>query len=121
MVRHGEPPYLECSTRGDKRFSAFGAFLFGKSIEAHFQGAKVFADGSTGLNWREAKGRRPVNDEECRKLYFELWEFYLHSNPHLYPILAEASGLSDMFGEEGHVCQATVLWGLRNRYLENGT
>lgn len=52
MVRHGEAPFLECSSRGDQRFSAFSARLRsqgGRSIEEVYQAAKVFEDGSTGL------------------------------------------------------------------------
>lgn len=119
MVRHGVAPYLECSSAGDIRFSAFGANVFGKSIEAHYQGAKVFADGATGLTWRQAKGRRATNQTECAELYVQLWEFYMSNNPHLYKVLAEATGLCDRFGKEGHQCQATVLWGIRQRYLED--
>lgn len=118
MIRHGVAPFLECSSRGDMRFSAFGALVLGKSIETHYQAAKVFADGSTGLTWREARGRVPVNIDECAKLYFQLWEFYMVENPHLYPIIAAATGLSDIFGKEGHQCQATALWELRRQYLE---
>ena len=118
MIGHGEPPYLECSSAGDSRFSAFGAYVLGKNIEAHYQGAKVFADGSTGLSWREAKGKRAVNIDEVAELYFQLWEFYLSDKPHLYKVLATATGLSDRFGKPGHQCQATVLWELRRRYLE---
>lgn len=119
MIRHGVAPFLECSSAGDTRFSAFGAYVLGKNIETHYQGAKVFADGSTGLTWRQAKGKRAVNQSEVAKLYFQLWEFYLSVNPHLYEVLAAATGLSDRFGKEGHQCQATVLWELRCRYLES--
>ena len=55
---------MECSTKGDKRFSVFCARVDrrgGKSIEEIYQAAKVFEDGSTGLTWREAKGRVAVN------------------------------------------------------------
>lgn len=116
MIKHGEAPYLECSSRGDKRFSAFYArpkSLNGRSIEEAYQAAKVFADGSTGLSWREAKGRQPVNMDECHAYYVTLWHEYVQEN-HLLPVLQAASGLSDMFGQPGHVCQATVLWCIRN-------
>lgn len=74
MVKFGEAPFLECSSKGDKRFSAFSAFVNGKSIEAQFQGAKVFEDGSTGLHWREAKGKKATNMERVRLLYADLME-----------------------------------------------
>ena len=115
MVRHGSPPYLECSSRGDKRFSAFFAKVNGRSIESQYQAAKVFEDGTTGLSWREAKGRKPVNIDQVTRLYNKLWEQYLLENPHLLTVLREANGLQDTFGQAGHNCQATVLWELRER------
>lgn len=115
MIRHGEPPYLECSSKGDKRFSAFHArFRDGKSIEEIYQARKVFEDGRTGLTWREAKGRKPVNIAECRQLYSDLWDIYILANIHLLDVLKAQSGLSDMFGQKGHCCQATELWRIRN-------
>lgn len=117
MIRHGEAPYLECSSRGDKRFSAFNAKVNrgnGKSIEEMYQASKVFEDGSTGLSWREAKGRKAVNQEAIAEMYSKLWDQYIYESPELLKVLKEASGLSDIFGQEGHVCQATELWRIRN-------
>lgn len=51
MLKYGEPPYLECSTKGDKRFSPFCARIESRramTIESIYQGAKIFADGTTG-------------------------------------------------------------------------
>lgn len=120
MVRHGEAPYLECSSGGDRRFSAFWARLRSRgnrSIEEIYQGAKVFSDGSTNLNWRVAKGHKPVNQEEVRRLYAELWDEYIAENPHLEPVLISASGLSDRYGRPGGVCQATELWRIRQSLI----
>lgn len=117
MIRHGEPPYLECSSKGDRRFSAFSARIKARgnrTIEEIYQGSKIFSDGSTGLGWREAKGKTAVNIEEVRQLYAQLWDEYLGENPHLVKVLKEASGLSDIFGQPGHACQATELWRIRN-------
>lgn len=114
MIKIGTPPYLECSSKGDKRFSAFYAKINGKSIEEQYQAAKIFEDGSTGLTWKEAKGRKPVNHRTVSILYKELWKKYLLENPHLLRGLKQQSGLSDMFGQKGHNCQATILWELRN-------
>jgi hypothetical protein len=116
MVRHGAPPYLECSTAGDPRFSAFRAKIRGRgdhSIEVLYQASKRFADGTTGLGWREAKGRPAVNMDEVRNFYAELWDDYIAENPDLLPVLIEAAGLSDKFGQAGHACQATELWRIR--------
>lgn len=113
MLRRGQAPFLECSSKGDKRFSAFYARVNGRSIEDQYQAAKVFEDGRTGLDWREAKGRKAVNQEEVAKLYTDLWRQYLKENPELQMVLWQAEGLSDIFGKEGSVCQADVLWQLR--------
>jgi len=114
MIRRGQEPYLECSSKGDKRFSAFYAKVHGKSIEKLYQAAKIFEDGSTGLTWRKAKGRKPINIEELVILYKDLWREYLLDNPSFITILQRAVRLSDIFGQEGHQCQATTLWELRS-------
>lgn len=115
MIRHGVAPYLECSSRGDRRFSAFNAIVirYGGTIETLYQARKRFADGSTGLNWREAKGRKAVNQDECAVWYAHLWDQYIYENPGLLDLLRSASGLSDIFGQAGHCCQATELWRIR--------
>jgi len=117
MIKHGKEPFLECSSRGDPRFSAFYARIKARnnrSIEEIYQAAKVFKDGTTGLSWREAKGRKAINSSECSVLYAKLWDEYVEENPHLLDFIKERSGLSDMFGQQGHCCQATELWRIRN-------
>lgn len=116
MIRHGAAPFLECSSKGEKRLSAFYARLKGddRSIEEQYQAAKKFADGSTGLNWREAKGRTPVNNREVADLYSKLWDWYISENPDLLEMIRNATGLQDTFGQLGHRCQATELWRIRN-------
>lgn len=116
MIKHGEAPYLECSSAGDKRFSAFFAMLPGEqSIETIYQAAKVFPDGRTGLHWKEAKGKTPVNLKEVQALYSQLWDEYIDAHPELHQVLLDAKGLSDQFGQPGRVCQATELWRIKNR------
>lgn len=123
MVRHGDAPYLECSTKGDKRFSAFCArvnTLGGRTIEELYQGFKIFPDGRTGLTWREAKGLQAVNQQECADFYTRLWRCYiLVENPHLQHDLLSATGLSDIFGQKDRCCQATELWKIRQELLDN--
>jgi hypothetical protein len=121
VVKHGVAPFLECSSRGDKRFSAFYARLRpygGKCIEEIYQAAKVFDDGETGLTPKLAKEKQKtckvVNLSEVRVLYSKLWGMYIDRDPILLEVLVNASGLSDMFGQEGHVCQATELFRIRN-------
>lgn len=120
MIKHGNPPYLECSSKGDKRFSAFYAKVKSKgnkSIEELYQGFKKFEDGSTGLSIKEAKGKKAINQEEASKYYTLLWKAYMLENPELIEVISSTSGLSDIFGQEGHCCQATELWNIRNSYI----
>ena len=70
-------------------------------------------NGSTGLTWREAKGKRAVNADEVRALYSALWDEYIAENPHLLSVLTNSTGLQDLFGQAGHACQATELWRIR--------
>lgn len=123
MIRIGKHPFLECSTRGDRRFSAFCAHISrraNRSIEEIYQAAKRFPDGSTNLTWREAKGRHPVNIDEIKQLYSTLWDEYIAENPELLIVLQQASGLSDMFGQRGHQCQVLELWRIRNEQSQKG-
>ena len=120
MIRHGVAPFLECSSKGDKRFSAFYCKVNGVSIEEQYQKKKEFANGQTGQGWREAKGKRPINYEECVEFYNKLWRQYLKENPDLLYTLVEATGVSDIFGQVGCVCQSTVLWNLRNSFICTG-
>lgn len=116
MVRHGSPPYLECSSHGEKRLSAFHARIKARgnrSIEELYQAAKQFEDGRTGLSWKDAKGKKPVNVEEVRALYSVLWDEYIAENPPLLALITAASGLSDKFGQAGHACQASELWRIK--------
>lgn len=113
MVRHGFEPLLECSSKGDKRFSAFYARLKkynDKSIEEIYQASKVFEDGSTGLLPKQAKGRIAVNMDEVRELYESLWDIYFEENPELLNIISNYNGFSDIFGQERHACQATSIY-----------
>jgi hypothetical protein len=116
VLRFGNSPYLECSTRGDRRFSAFyacPASLNGQSIEQAYQAMKVLEDGSTGHSPAVAKGKRAINVDECTRAYAVWWWEYVNQMG-LLPELQAASGLSDVFGKPGHVCQAEVLWRIRN-------
>jgi len=119
MLYYGQAPFLECSTIGDKRFSPFCAFIKkrGNTIENIYQAAKIFADGTTGLSWRDAKGKNPVNKLEVKTLYSELWDEYIEENPELLEVIKEQTGLSDHFGRKGFPCQVTELWRIHNNML----
>ena len=119
MMRYGKEPFLECSSRGNKRFSAFYAKVNGRSIEEQYQAVKRFEDGSTNLDWKEAKGRRAVNATECAILYEDLWRQYISEHQELLDVLKRAPGLSDIFASKGSVNQAQVLWKIRNEHMIN--
>lgn len=114
MLKFGKEPYLECSSKGDKRFSAFYARIemngIIDSIEGHYQRFKVFEDGSTGLYWRQAKGRVAVNQGKARKYYAILWDRYFKKNPQLEGVITGYNGFSDIYGQEGHACQAEEVY-----------
>jgi hypothetical protein len=117
MLKFGTSPFLECSSKGDRRFSAFYARLNeydGRSIEEIYQASKMFEDGSTGFGWREAKGRECVNKDHVKWLYSKLWDLYFEENPNLLKIIKQYGGFTDIFGQSNHCCQAEEIWRIRN-------
>lgn len=119
MIKHGVAPFLECSSKGDSRFSAFYArirSLGNRSIEDLYQCSKI-VNGKPITHWRLGKGKRPDNAEYCAQYYSWLWDCYIKENMQMGHVLASASGLSDIFGQAGHQCQATELWRIRSYFL----
>ena len=116
MLKFGEPPYLECSSRGDSRFSAFYArirYRNSRSIEDLYQARKIFIENGveiTGLSPKEAKGRKPINVEDCRSFYRQLWREYIQENPELLDVIRQYNGFSDIFGKADHACQAEEIY-----------
>ena len=114
---------LECSSKGDKRFSAFYAFVDfnGKydSIEHHYQNCK-----------------RNFNDQPCKKgeyvsyiviaeqklpasdltpFYRYLWYLYLRQNPDLVDYASNFNAFTDMFRGKSVNCQADCVKAYVNR------
>lgn len=87
----------------------------GKSIEAHYQALKIFEGRKTGLSWKEAKGKKAINQKEATLYNSRLWDQYIDTHPDLLIVLKQWSGLSDKFGQKGHCCQARELWRIRNK------
>ncbi|WP_429909438.1 DarT1-associated NADAR antitoxin family protein [Geobacillus thermodenitrificans] len=120
---------LECSSKGDKRFSAFYAKVnvWGKydSIENHYQLCKRFGN-EVPKTWRDAKGRQPTYIELKGKVfdtkyltywYKLLWLKYLDENPHLVEYAKQFDDFSDMFkGKNTINCQADVI----RQYVKEG-
>lgn len=112
-VRVGESPFLECSSKGDKRFSAFYARINrfgGRTIEEIYQSAKRFGKDNKALPLWQAKGRRANNMEEVSRLYDKLWLIYLLENRELIDELRKYRGFSDVFGRRNCQCQALTIY-----------
>lgn len=124
MINRTIPRYkvLECSSRGDKRFSALFAKIkiFGKedTIENHYQLAKRFGDEEPPKSFEDAKGKRATHfnikgvDYEVDLLphfYHLMWLIYLDKNPHLVEFLMRFDEFTDMFKGKSNVCQADSI------------
>ena len=126
---------LECSSKGDSRFSAFGAYitLFGVygNIETHYQTAKIFEDGAQFNTWKEAKqhqkeGHYPVavriNGLDypatlLSQFYTLLWLRYFRNKPDLIEYAKQFDTFNDMFRSKNTVnCQADVI----RKYVKHG-
>jgi hypothetical protein len=120
MVRFGREPFLECSSKGDKRFSALYARIRWRknmTIEELYQRRKIFEDGSTALSFKEAKGRKPINIIDCRQWYSQLWREYFDENPELLLEISQYNGFSDIFGQQGSACQAEEIYNIARERL----
>lgn len=119
MIEVGYAPYLECSSRGEKRLSAYFARIKrrgNKTIESLYQARKLFLiDGElvSGLSIKEAKGKKPLNLADCKEMYSKYWDEYFQENPHLLNLIKQYNGFSDIFGKEGSVCQAIEIYRIR--------
>lgn len=89
-----------------------------RTIEEIYQSAKEFPEGTRNYDWRTGKGRVALNQKQVRKLYTRLWRIYISENPELVRILLSCSGLSDIYGQHNHACQAEELWNIRTRLLQ---
>lgn len=113
MVVFGTDPILECSSKGDKRFSAFYACIKrrnNQSIETLYQGFKLFPGMIQGLSIKEAKGKQPINIAACREFYSILWDEFFKENPSLLTVIRDYNGFSDIFGQIGRACQAEEIY-----------
>lgn len=119
VIRYGEPteiqkpachvgwdrkgPGYECSSRGDKRFSAFCAVMpDGRTIEQHYQcDVKGYQPG--GRDWRLGKGKPSLDPtKDLWAEYLALWQTWAQHNPQLIAELSQKVGkhhynLTDMF------------------------
>ena len=118
---------LECSTAGDKRFSAMVAKVYVSglidTIENHYQKSKVFLDNNgnfyTVNTSKEAKGKKPIAFKinnyylplSYGAMYYDLlWYKYLKANPELELVLEQYDDYSDKFKSKiAYNCQADSI------------
>lgn len=111
------PHGYECSTKGDKRFSALIARMpDGRTLEMHYQ-CDVKGYDVGGTNWRAGKGRPPLvgmSQGHQWEAYLNLWRIWV-SQPEnqaamqdLYEKAYEHGVLTDMFAGT-HINQAHAL------------
>ena len=113
---------LECSSKGDKRFSAMYARLTlnGKvdTIESHYQLAKRFGNDAPPTHWKQCKGRKPthfmfgekkVSLAKLTDFYNYLWKLYLDENPQLVAYLTQFDSFTDCFARKGCNNQAHAI------------
>ena len=107
-------PKYECSSRGDKRFSAFYAKVDGNSIEYIYQ---VKIKGYNSISEGKGKPGKLYDFETQKKLYKDLWREYLQANPTYKSDLLQiikTHDLNDMFATKGGLNQADILTEILN-------
>lgn len=106
----------ECSSRGDKRFSALYALLPDKhTIEWHYQ---VRIKGYNSIKEGKGKRGRIYDLATQRWKYIELWRTYLEANPNLFKVLhnlrKQGYIFTDTFARGAAISQAEALMYLTN-------
>lgn len=124
MIKWARTGGYECSSRGDKRFSAFTAKMpDGRTIEQWYQcDIKGYQMG--GTNWELGKGKPPLLNypgDHLWQMYLNLWRIWTLRNVPLMKelkIKAEQHGncLSDCFGWT-EINQARALATILNEWF----
>ena len=115
---------LECSSKGDRRFSAFYARIeiYDKwdSIENHYQQSKGFINPPL-----KVKGAKPdyliIKNKKYDKKYLTayyklLWVKYLDNNKELVEYASQFYDFNDIFKGKSINCQADVI----RQYIKQG-
>lgn len=119
----------ECSSKGDKRFSAFNARIRAfdnQPIEVLYQCTNEYGKGCDpeGFDYRRGKGRPSCNGKDRNELYQgfkELWSFWMAENIDLVFELYDLASnhdytLSDCFAHT-EINQARALSELINEFF----
>lgn len=132
---------LECSTAGDKRYSAFHAKveMFGKkaTIEEHYQLSKRFIDNQSreifipksvyDIKGKKSKvggmemcwiviGDAVFHPDFREEFYKWMWLKYLDDNPKLVAYAARFDDYNDIFKGKSTICQADCI----RQYIQQG-
>ena len=113
----------ECSSHGDKRFSAlFAKLADGRTIEMHYQcDVKGYQPG--GTNWRLGKGKPPLDpSKDLYAEYKRLWLQWANAHkPEMRELYRAARAynnvLSDKFAS-GPISQARALAEILNEWSQ---
>jgi hypothetical protein len=118
------PNSYECSSKGDKRFSALFATLSdGRTLEEAYQ-LDIKGYRSLSDDWRFGKGKPPIVDKTQIELFAEylaLWETWAVENPDLIEeleVVSRGKVLTDMFATS-HINQAHALSLIIDRMRSN--
>lgn len=88
------PQGYECSSAGDRRFSAlYAVFEDGETVEQKYQ-LLVKGFGQITDDWRVGKGKPPLNGlsrEQTWIAYKALWQLWSQENPDLLDLLRRAA------------------------------
>lgn len=120
-MNFGTPPYLECSSKGDKRFSPFYARLRSyqnQTIHHIYNSEKMYESGSTNYAVQNRNNIRPINLFELVPLFKKLWLIYFSENPELVRILLASTGISEVYTPDKYFSTSEVLWSIRTRLLQ---
>lgn len=123
------PNILECSSKGDQRFSAKFATvnMFGKmdTIERHYQLCKRFGNAPAPTETHHGKGKKPthieingtrLNISYLTPWYKLLWLVYLDYHPDLVDHASTFDDYNDMYRGSCVNCQADVI----RQYVKQG-
>lgn len=117
MIKYARYGGYECSTQGDRRFSAFYAILpDGNSIEWHYQ---CSVKGYSSI--KEGKGKPPLYPCDTQQAYINLWIEWAKNNQdlmyELFRLVGPDGTLSDKFAKTPINQARTLAYLLNNPSL----
>lgn len=125
MCSYGPGPFLECSSEGDRRFSAHEVRLqvYGNStIDEIAHAVRIYQDGSSRKSYEEccyaeALGLEVVNQRQCDTIVERLWTQYFNEHLELHGILKAVGGVSDRVVRPAKTNHVRGIWAARCKLL----